>query len=74
MSYYRTETGGTATIQTYGHSTPSFGSYDQGYFSNEIPIKYQEVHRLVAQLSGKAKDWKDDKFILTGIKNILMGA
>jgi hypothetical protein len=28
---------------------------------------------LVKQYSGKKSDWQDDKFILTGIKNILMG-
>jgi hypothetical protein len=74
MSYYRTETGGTASVQSYNFASSTIGSHNQGYFTNELPIKYQEVHRLVVQLSGKANDWNDDKFILTGIKNLLMGA
>jgi hypothetical protein len=74
MSYYRTETGGTSSVQSYNFSTSTIGTHNQGYFNNKLPIKYQEVHRLVSQLSGNRKDWADDKFILTGIRNILMGA
>jgi lipopolysaccharide/colanic/teichoic acid biosynthesis glycosyltransferase len=71
MSYYRTETGATTSISTYSPSR-SIGT-GQVLFSNDLPIKYQEVIRLVSQYSGKRSDWLDDKFILTGIKNILNG-
>lgn len=72
MNYYRTESGGTTTINTLRPS-PVLGEYCQNMWSNKIPIKYQEVIRLVDQYSGNPSDWKDDKFILTGIKNLLIG-
>jgi lipopolysaccharide/colanic/teichoic acid biosynthesis glycosyltransferase len=71
MSYYRTETGGTTSITTC-LSTNSIGT-GQVLFTNDTPIKYQEIARLAVQYSGTQSDWLDDKFILTGIKNLLNG-
>jgi hypothetical protein len=72
MSYYRTESGGTTSITTYSSPT-QMGEHFQNPFQSNIPIKYQEVARLAVQYSGKSLNWLDDKFILIGIKNLLMG-
>lgn len=71
MGYYRTQTGGMTAINTIG-SSPQIGSHKQSEQS-EYTVKVQEVRNLVKHYSGKKVDWKDDKFILTGIKNILNG-
>ncbi len=51
------------------------GSHDQVDYDprDTRSIKYKEVSRLVDQLSHKKRFWKDDKFLLIGIKNILEG-
>jgi len=72
MSNYITTSGSTTTIDTYS-SGSQLGSHEQSGFSADIPLKYQEVARLAEQYSGARKDWKDDKFLLKGIYNLLQG-
>lgn len=52
----------------------SYRSFCEEEFSREIPRKYQEVARLAVQITGEKADKRDDLFLLTGIKNILIGS
>lgn len=72
MNYYKTSNGSTTSISTVG-GFRSIGSHNQVTEVSNLTVKLQEVHRLVKQYSGKKSNWYDDRFILTGIKNILMG-
>lgn len=70
---FRTSTNVYSSVTTL--STPSSStSVFENEFNTTVPRKYQEVARLASQITGKAKDKKDDLFMLNGIKNILMGA
>lgn len=74
-NYRRNENGSwSVEIPLIGRSD-QIGSHDQIDYDprDTRPIKYKEVARLVEQLSGKKRFWKDDKFLLIGIKNILDG-
>lgn len=73
MNYYKTSNGSTTSISTVGGFGHTIGSHNQVTEISNLTVKLQEVHRLVKQYSGKKSDWYDDRFILTGIKNILMG-
>lgn len=41
-------------------------------FSDDLPIKYQEVANLASQIEGTIRSKKDDLFLLKGIKNVLV--
>jgi hypothetical protein len=74
-NYIRTGNGGW-TVETPYTTYQQIGSHQQVDYNSTcdgIPIKYKEVRRLVEQLSFKESKWQDDKFLLKGIKNILMG-
>jgi hypothetical protein len=72
MNYYKTSNGSITSISTVG-GFKSIGTHNQVTEFSNLTVKTQEVRNLVKQYSGKKSDWQDDKFILTGIKNILMG-
>jgi len=72
MNYYKTANGSTTSISSIG-GFKSIGTHNQVTEFSNLTVKTQEVRNLVKQFSGKKENWMDDRFILTGIKNILMG-
>jgi len=70
---FRTSTNVYSSVTTLSNSSSSTSVFENE-FNTTVPRKYQEVARLASQITGKAKDKKDDLFMLIGIKNILMGA